>query len=29
MERIEPADGLDGGEWLPGLRLELAEIWEG
>jgi len=29
MERIEPAHGLDGGEWLPGLRLELAEIWEG
>ena len=29
MERIEPADVLEGGEWLPGLRLELAEIWEG
>ena len=29
MERIEPADGLEGGEGLPGLRLELAEIWEG
>ncbi|MEB3260161.1 MAG: Uma2 family endonuclease [Cyanobacteriota bacterium] len=29
MERIEPADGLEGGESLPGLRLELAEIWEG
>jgi Uma2 family endonuclease len=29
MERIEPADGLEGGEWMPGLRLELAEIWEG
>ena len=28
-ERIEPADGLEGGEWLPGLRLELGEIWEG
>jgi Uma2 family endonuclease len=27
-ERIEPADGLEGGEGLPGLRLELAEIWE-
>ncbi len=25
-----PADVLEkGGEWLPGLRLELAEIWEG
>jgi Uma2 family endonuclease len=29
MERIEAADGLEGGELLPGLRLELAEIWEG
>jgi Uma2 family endonuclease len=29
MQRIEAADGLEGGEWLPGLRLELAEIWEG
>ena len=29
MERIEPADVLEGGEWLPGLRLELAEIWDG
>jgi Uma2 family endonuclease len=28
MERIEPADVLEGGEGLPGLRLELAEIWE-
>ena len=29
MERIEPADVLEGGEWLHGLKLELAEIWEG
>jgi len=29
MERIEPAEALEGGEWLPGLRLELAEIWGG
>jgi len=29
MERIESAEALVGGEWLPGLRLELAEIWEG
>ncbi|MBM5816471.1 MAG: Uma2 family endonuclease [Cyanobacteria bacterium K_Offshore_surface_m2_239] len=29
MERIESADGLEGGAWLPGLRLELAELWEG
>lgn len=29
MERIEAAEVLEGGEWLPGLRLELAEIWEG
>jgi Uma2 family endonuclease len=29
MERIEAAVVLEGGEWLPGLRLELAEIWEG
>jgi Uma2 family endonuclease len=29
MERIEAAEALEGGEWLPGLRLELAEIWEG
>ena len=28
MERIEPAEALEAGEWLPGLRLELAEIWE-
>ena len=28
-ERIEAAEALEGGEWLPGLRLELAEIWEG
>jgi Uma2 family endonuclease len=26
--RIEPADALEGGEAFPGLRLELAEIWE-
>jgi hypothetical protein len=25
--RIEPALTLEGGELLPGLRLELAEIW--
>jgi len=29
MERIEPAEALEGGDWLPGLRLELAEIWAG
>jgi Uma2 family endonuclease len=29
MERIEAAEALEGGELLPGLRLELAEIWEG
>ena len=29
MERIEAAEALDGGELLPGLRLELAESWEG
>jgi hypothetical protein len=29
MERIEVAEALEGGELLPGLRLELAEIWEG
>jgi hypothetical protein len=29
MQRIEAADGLEGGELLQGLRLELAEIWEG
>jgi len=29
MQRIEAAEALEGGEWLPGLRLELAEIWEG
>jgi Uma2 family endonuclease len=29
MQRIEAAGVLEGGEWLPGLRLELAEIWEG
>ena len=29
MQRIEAADVLEGGEQLPGLRLELAEIWEG
>jgi Uma2 family endonuclease len=29
MERMEAAELLEGGEWLPGLRLELAEIWEG
>jgi Uma2 family endonuclease len=25
--RIEPALSLEGGELLPGLRLELAELW--
>ena len=29
MERIEAAEVLEGGELLPGLRLELAKIWEG
>jgi Uma2 family endonuclease len=29
MHRIEAAEVLEGGELLPGLRLELAEIWEG
>ena len=29
MQRIEPAAVLEGGELLPGLRLELAELWEG
>ncbi len=29
MERIEAAEALEGGELLPGLRLELEEIWEG
>ena len=29
MQRIEPAEALEGGELLPGLRLELAELWEG
>ena len=29
MQRIEAAEALEGGEQLPGLRLELAEIWEG
>ena len=29
MQRIEAAEVLEGGELLPGLRLELAEIWEG
>jgi len=29
MQRIEAAKVLEGGEWLPGLRLELDEIWEG
>jgi Uma2 family endonuclease len=26
--RLEPANALDGGELLPGLRLELEEIWK-
>jgi hypothetical protein len=25
--RIEPALALEGGELMPGLRLELSEIW--
>ena len=25
---IEAAEALEGGKLLPGLRLELAEIWE-
>jgi hypothetical protein len=29
MQRIEPAAVLEGGALLPGLRLELAELWEG
>ena len=29
MQRIEAAEVVEGGELLPGLRLELAEIWEG
>lgn len=29
MQRNEAAEALEGGEWLPGLRLQLAEIWEG
>jgi hypothetical protein len=29
MEQIEAAEALEGGEWPPGLRVELAEIWEG
>ena len=29
MQRIEAAEALEGGELLPGLRLELVEIWEG
>ena len=29
IQRIEPAEVLEGGELLPGLRLELAEIWDG
>ena len=28
MQRMEAAEVLEGGDWLPGLRLELAEIWE-
>jgi Uma2 family endonuclease len=29
MQRIESAAVLEGGELLPGLRLKLAELWEG
>ena len=29
VQRIEAADVLEGGEQLPGLRLELAELWAG
>ncbi|MFN7872538.1 MAG: Uma2 family endonuclease [Cyanobacteriota bacterium] len=28
FQRIEPAEVLEGGELLPGLRLELAELWD-
>jgi len=28
-ERLEPAEVLEGGDLLPGLRLELEEIWAG
>jgi Uma2 family endonuclease len=28
-QRIEAAEWLEGGEVLPGLRLELAEVWAG
>jgi Uma2 family endonuclease len=28
-QRIEPARELDGAELLPGLTLDLAEVWEG
>ena len=28
-QRFEPAEVLEGGTDFPGLRLELAEIWEG
>jgi Uma2 family endonuclease len=28
-QRLEGAEVLEGGELLPGLRLELAEIWAG
>jgi Uma2 family endonuclease len=27
-QRLQPALALEGGEFLPGLRLELGEIWE-
>jgi Uma2 family endonuclease len=29
MQGIEPAAVLEGGELLPGLRLEQEELWEG
>ena len=29
FQRIDPAEVLEGGDLLPGLRLELAEIWDG
>jgi Uma2 family endonuclease len=28
-ERLEEAEGLEGGDVLPGLQLELEEIWTG
>jgi hypothetical protein len=28
LQRIEAAEVLEGGDLLPGLRLELAELWD-